>query len=151
MDMLAIAAGGLAAPDADSEADRLAPRLARGPQDLEILARPDPTSRRETQTFPATGDRPGTVGPSAAIRVTRHPPVALALSPLEPQQQCPLDDSPSCPRLSPQQLTPAEVEAIHDLATSHEYRHVPTGTLAILAQRLGKVFASASTLVSPDP
>ena len=59
--------------------------------------------------------------------------------------QCPLDDSPSCPRLSPQQLTPAEVEAMHDLATSSEYRHVPTGTLAILAQRLGKVFASAST------
>ena len=29
--------------------------------------------------------------------------------------------------------------------TSDEYRHVPTGTLARLAQRLGKVFASAST------
>jgi transposase InsO family protein len=60
-------------------------------------------------------------------------------------QQCAFDDRPSCPRLTPQQLTPAEVEAIHDLATSHEYRHVPTGTLALLAQRLGKVFASAST------
>ena len=60
-------------------------------------------------------------------------------------QQCPLDDSPSCPRLSPQQLTAAEVEAMRDLATSPEYRHVPTGTLAILAQRLGKVFASANT------
>ena len=60
-------------------------------------------------------------------------------------QHCPLDDSLSCPRLSPQQLTMAEVETMHDLATSHEYRHVPTGTLAILAQRLGKVFASAST------
>ena len=60
-------------------------------------------------------------------------------------QHCPLDDSPSCPRLSPQQLTPAEVQAMHDMATSPEYRHVPTGTLAILAQRLGKVFASAST------
>ena len=60
-------------------------------------------------------------------------------------QQCPLDDRPSCPRLSPQQLTPAEVQAIQDLVTSQEYRHVPTGTLAILAQRLGKVFASAST------
>ena len=60
-------------------------------------------------------------------------------------QQCPLDDRPSCPRLSPQQLTLAEAQAIQDLATSQEYRHVPTGTLAILAQRLGKVFASAST------
>ena len=29
--------------------------------------------------------------------------------------------------------------------TSDEYRHVPTGTLALLAQRLGKVFASPTT------
>jgi putative transposase len=31
------------------------------------------------------------------------------------------------------------------MVTSEEYRHVPTGTLALLAQRLGKVFASATT------
>ena len=31
------------------------------------------------------------------------------------------------------------------MVTSDEYRHVPTGTLAVLAQRLGKVFASPST------
>ena len=29
--------------------------------------------------------------------------------------------------------------------TSPDYRHVPTGTLAVLAQRLGKVWASPST------
>ena len=61
------------------------------------------------------------------------------------QEQCAFDDRPSCPRLSPQQLTAAEVSVIQDLVTSDEYRHVPTGTLARLAQRLGKVFASAST------
>ncbi len=61
------------------------------------------------------------------------------------EELCALDDRLSCPRVSPRQLTAAEVEAIHDLATSHEYRHVPTGTLALLAQRLGKVFASPST------
>src|SRR5262245_12773026 len=31
------------------------------------------------------------------------------------------------------------------MLTAPEYRHVPTGTLAILAQRLGKVWASPST------
>jgi len=31
------------------------------------------------------------------------------------------------------------------MVTSAEYRHVPTGTLAVLAQRLGKVWASRST------
>ena len=56
-----------------------------------------------------------------------------------------LDDSPSCPRISSQQLTLAEVSKIKEMVTSEEYRHVPTGTLALLAQRLGKVFASAST------
>ena len=61
------------------------------------------------------------------------------------ENQCALDDRLSCPRVFPQQLTAAEVEAIHELVISHEYRHVPTGTLALLAQRLGKVFASPST------
>jgi hypothetical protein len=31
------------------------------------------------------------------------------------------------------------------MVTSLEYRHVPTGTLAVLAQRLGRVSASPST------
>src|SRR5262245_23949234 len=38
-----------------------------------------------------------------------------------------------------------EIQAIKDMVTSVEYRHVPTGTLAVLAQRLGKVWASPST------
>ena len=61
------------------------------------------------------------------------------------EQECGLEDRPTCPRFSPHQLTPAEVDRIRDMVTSEEYRHVPTGTLALLAQRLGKVFASAST------
>jgi hypothetical protein len=58
---------------------------------------------------------------------------------------CALDDVPSCPISSPQQLTGSEVQSIKNMVTSEDYRHVPTGTLAILAQRLGKVFASPST------
>ena len=59
--------------------------------------------------------------------------------------RCGLDDRPSCPRSSPQQLTPTEVNTIRDMVTSDEYRHVSTGVLARLAQRLGKVFASPTT------
>ena len=58
---------------------------------------------------------------------------------------CDLDDRSSCLRSSPHELTPAEVAAIRDLVTSPDYRHVPTGRLAILAQRLGLVFVSATT------
>jgi transposase InsO family protein len=59
--------------------------------------------------------------------------------------RCGLNDRPSCPQSSPQQLTPDEVNTIRDLATSQAYRHVSTGILARLAQRLGKVFASPTT------
>ena len=58
---------------------------------------------------------------------------------------CGLDDQSSCPRISPHRLTPSEIRVIHELVTSPEYRHVPTGRLAILAQRLGKVWTSPST------
>ena len=61
------------------------------------------------------------------------------------QRACVLDDQSSCPRRSPSRLTPSEVRAIKDLVTSPDYRHVPTGTLAVLAQRLGQVWASPST------
>ena len=58
---------------------------------------------------------------------------------------CALDDQSSCPRTSPHRLTPSELRVIEDMVTSPEYRHVPTGTLAVLAQRLGTVWASAAT------
>ena len=52
---------------------------------------------------------------------------------------------PACPRSSPQQLTRAEIDTIKEMVTCDQYRHVPTGTLSVLAQRLGKVFASPTT------
>jgi putative transposase len=61
------------------------------------------------------------------------------------QQACALDDQSTCPRTSPSRLTAPEVRAIQDMVTSPDYRHVPTGTLAVLAQRLGTVWASPST------
>ena len=61
------------------------------------------------------------------------------------QHACALDDQSSCPLRSPHRLTPSEIRTIEDMVTAPEYRHVPTGTLAVLAQRLGKVWASPST------
>ena len=58
---------------------------------------------------------------------------------------CELTDRRSCPKKSPGQLTAMEVEAIRQLATSEDYRHMPTSTLSRFAQRAGKVYASAST------
>ena len=61
------------------------------------------------------------------------------------QRACALNDQRSCPRTSPHRLTRGEVHAIEDMVTSPAYRHVPTRTLAVLAQRLGTVCASPST------
>ncbi len=58
---------------------------------------------------------------------------------------CELTDRSSCPKKSPNQLTPAEIESIRQMATSEDYRHMPTSTLSRFAQRAGKVYASAST------
>jgi transposase InsO family protein len=58
---------------------------------------------------------------------------------------CQLEDQSSCPNSSPQRLTPGEVSKIRELVTSPDYRHVPTGRLAVLAQRMGTVFASPTT------
>ena len=61
------------------------------------------------------------------------------------ERGCDLDDHSSCPKTSPHRVTSKEIDAIKKMVTSPEYRHVPTGTLALLAQRLGRVFASATT------
>jgi len=61
------------------------------------------------------------------------------------RNKCQLAERTSCPRSAPNQLTPGEVFTIREMVTNAEYRHVPTTRLAILGQRLGRVFASAST------
>ena len=50
-----------------------------------------------------------------------------------------------CPRTTPNQVTTDEVNTIREMVTSDRYRHVSTGVLARLAERLGQVFASPST------
>ena len=61
------------------------------------------------------------------------------------EQACELDDQVSCPQSTPTRLTAAEILAMEEMVESPEYRHVPTGRLAILAQRLGRVFAAPAT------
>lgn len=51
----------------------------------------------------------------------------------------------SCPQRSPNQLAAQELRLLRDMATAPEFPHVPTSRLGLLAQRLGRVFASGST------
>ncbi len=79
----------------------------------------------------------------AALRVLR-----LSLSRYHSwrrEEECGLEDTPSCPRFSPLQLTRSEVETVNKMVTCDECRHVPAGTLAFLAQRLNRVFACPTT------
>jgi len=59
--------------------------------------------------------------------------------------RCRADAGETCLRRAPNQLTPEEERTIREMVTSADYRHVPISRLALLAQRLGKVFASTST------
>ena len=61
------------------------------------------------------------------------------------ERGCELDDQSSCPRSTPTRLTTEEILTIKEMVESPEYRHVPTGRLAILAQRLGRVCAAPGT------
>ena len=61
------------------------------------------------------------------------------------QHSCALDDQSPCPHTSPHRLTRPEIRAIEEMVTALDYRHVPIGTRAVLAQRLSKVWASPST------
>lgn len=63
---------------------------------------------------------------------------------VEPKR-CGLEPERVCPRSRPDRLTTAEVRAIHSMATDEQFRHVPTGRLAVLAERLGRVHASTTT------
>ena len=58
---------------------------------------------------------------------------------------CGLDDRSPCPRTAPGQLTAGEVATVKDMVLAPEYRHMPLRTLSLYAQRVGRVFASAST------
>jgi putative transposase len=58
---------------------------------------------------------------------------------------CKLDDRSSCPRRSPSRLTFAEISAIGQLLTDNALRHISIPALALHAQRIGAVFASAAT------
>ena len=58
---------------------------------------------------------------------------------------CDLDDQPSCPRVVPTRLTPNEVEKMRRMVESDDHRHMSLRSLALPAQRVGKVLASPST------
>ena len=58
---------------------------------------------------------------------------------------CDLEDQPSCPKTVPSRLASEEVETIGKMVEGQEYRFMSIRALALHAQRIGKVFASAST------
>ena len=60
-------------------------------------------------------------------------------------RDCRLDDAPPCPRSVPTRLTAKERQSIRDMVEADEYKHLSLRSLAILAQRMGRVFAAYGT------
>jgi transposase InsO family protein len=61
------------------------------------------------------------------------------------EEGCGLDDQSSCPKSFPSQLTRDEVATMREFVESDAYRHIAVQNLALYAQRLGTLFAAAST------
>ena len=64
---------------------------------------------------------------------------------LKKQGTCGLADQSTCPKSFPTKLTFAEIVAMREFVESEDYRHIAIQNLVLLAQRQGKLFASAST------
>ena len=58
---------------------------------------------------------------------------------------CAVDDRPSCPHSIPTQLTAKEISTIGDMVQDSSFRHMSIRSLALHAQRIGRVFAAVST------
>ena len=58
---------------------------------------------------------------------------------------CDLDDQPSCPRVIPTRLTPAEIDNMRKMVEDVDNRHMSLRALALHAQQMGKILASPST------
>jgi hypothetical protein len=103
-----------------------------------------PRARDKARLLRAIDRSRSVLGLSRVLRI-----VGLSHSRLAAWQRaarvCALADASSCPRSSPQRLTAHEVSTVRAMVTAPEYRHVRTGRLAVLAQRLGRVVASPST------
>ena len=84
------------------------------------------------------------LSPRGALRILRLSPSRYRQW-RRAEQACGLDDQRSCPRSTPTQLTAEEILTMKSMVESLEYRHVPTGRLAVLAQRVGQVFAAPTT------
>ncbi len=80
-----------------------------------------------------------------ALRLIRLSPSRFHEWSREPIR-CGIAEVEDCPRRSPTQLTPDEILMARELVTGEEHRHLSTDRLAILAQRTGRLFVSASTL-----
>ena len=85
-----------------------------------------------------------TIGRKASLRI-------LGLRPGRIRQwqraatKCELEDAPPCPRSFPTRLTFEERAAMRDMVEDDALKHLSVRSLALLGQRLGRVFASYET------
>jgi len=103
-----------------------------------------PDGKAKAKVLRAVDRSKDTLPMKSALRLVRLSPARYHAW-KRAEKRCELDDRSSCPRSHPTQLTPTEVSTIKEMVTATEYRHMPLRTLALYAQRIGKVFASETT------
>ncbi|MCB9662366.1 MAG: transposase [Sandaracinaceae bacterium] len=109
-----------------------------------IADRPVPAAEDKARLLAAVRKTESVLGRGAALRV-------LGLTPQRMREwkhralECRLQDTPSCPRRTPQQLTITERWTIREYVTDLALRHLSIASLSLLALRRGHAIASAST------
>ena len=109
---------------------------------LDSLRVPDGNTKRSILTAVAHAQK--ALPLAVALRVLRLSTARFHAG-ASPARDCPLDDRPSCPHTSPSQLTAKEISDMRAMVVSEDHRHMTIRSLALHAQRIGKVF------VSPPP
>jgi transposase InsO family protein len=103
-----------------------------------------PSASAKRRVLYAIDHAGGAIGRDAALRI-------LGLSPARVrgwsrrELLCTLEDAPPCPRSVPGRLTRDERSIIRDMVEADEYKHLSLRSLALLAKRTAKAFASYGT------
>ena len=104
-----------------------------------------PSSGAKRRVLHAIGRAEEAIGRHAALRILGLTAARFREWNNRELRVCGLEDAPPCPKSVPGRLTRDERSAIRDMVESDEYKHLSVRSLALLAKRLEKVFASYGT------
>ncbi|HJL14274.1 MAG TPA: DDE-type integrase/transposase/recombinase [Sandaracinaceae bacterium LLY-WYZ-13_1] len=104
-----------------------------------------PSAESKRRALRAVARAEPVIGRPSALRILGLSPARVREWTKRELRTCGLEDAPPCPRSVPARLTRDERSAVRDMVEADEYKHLSLRSLALLAKRLEKAFASYGT------